>query len=42
VLIDDPDKVLSYRMSYDLVRDAALTPAESTAFVKCLLEECRS
>ncbi|WP_405881360.1 helix-turn-helix domain-containing protein [Streptomyces sp. NBC_01136] len=41
-LIDDPDKVLSLRLSYDLVRDAALTPAESTAFIKRLLEECRS
>ncbi|MEV6538311.1 helix-turn-helix transcriptional regulator [Streptomyces sp. NPDC051665] len=41
-LIDDPDKVLSFRLSYDLVRDAALTPAESTAFIKRLLEECRS
>lgn len=40
-VIDDPDKVLSIRLSYDLVRDAALTPAESTAFVKRLLEECR-
>ncbi|MGW6910191.1 helix-turn-helix domain-containing protein [Streptomyces sp. NPDC054940] len=36
-VIDDPDKVLSFRLSYDLVRDAA----ESTAFVKRLLEECR-
>ncbi|MFE2967691.1 helix-turn-helix domain-containing protein [Streptomyces sp. NPDC059340] len=41
-LIDDPDKVLSLRLSYDLVRDAALTPAESTAFIKRLLEDCRS
>jgi len=41
-LIDDPDKVLSFRLSYDLVRDAALTPAESMAFIKRLLEECRS
>ncbi|MFJ4981612.1 helix-turn-helix domain-containing protein [Streptomyces coeruleorubidus] len=41
-LIDDPDKVLSFRWSYDLVRDAALTPEESTAFIKRLLEECRS
>ncbi|MFI9171708.1 helix-turn-helix domain-containing protein [Streptomyces lincolnensis] len=40
-VIDDPDKVLSFRLSYDLVRDAALTPSESTAFVKRLLEECR-
>lgn len=41
-LIDDPDKVLSCRLSYDLVRDAALTPEQSTAFIKRLLEECRS
>jgi transcriptional regulator with XRE-family HTH domain len=41
-LIDDPDKVLAYRSSYDLVRDAALTPTESTTFIKRLLEECRS
>ncbi|KFG02730.1 DNA-binding protein [Streptomyces scabiei] len=41
-LIDDPDKVLSFRLSYDLVRDAALTPEQSTAFIKRLLEECRS
>lgn len=41
-LIDDPDKVLSFRLSYDLVRDAALSPTESTAFIKRLLEECRS
>ncbi|GCB49343.1 helix-turn-helix transcriptional regulator [Streptomyces sp. NL15-2K] len=41
-LIDDLDKVLSFRLSYDLVRDAALTPVESTAFIKRLLEECRS
>lgn len=41
-LIDDPDKVLALRLSYDLVRDAALPPAESTAFIKRLLKECRS
>ncbi|MEU9466012.1 helix-turn-helix transcriptional regulator [Streptomyces avermitilis] len=41
-LVDDPDKVLAFRLSYDLVRDAALPPAESTAFIKRLLEECRS
>ncbi|MEU2751524.1 Scr1 family TA system antitoxin-like transcriptional regulator [Streptomyces collinus] len=40
-LIDDPDKVLSFRWSYDLVRDAALTPQKSTVFIKCLVEECR-
>ncbi|WNZ10472.1 helix-turn-helix transcriptional regulator [Streptomyces sp. 11x1] len=42
VLIDETDKVLSFRLSYDLVRDAALTPEESTAFIKNRLEECRS
>ncbi|WSQ10174.1 helix-turn-helix domain-containing protein [Streptomyces sp. NBC_01231] len=41
-LVEDPDKVLAFRLSYDLVRDAALTPVESTAFIKRLLEECRS
>ncbi|GAB2752862.1 helix-turn-helix domain-containing protein [Streptomyces bullii] len=41
-LIHDLDKVLRFRSSYDLVRDAALTPAESTAFIKRLLEECRA
>ncbi|MFM9589988.1 helix-turn-helix domain-containing protein [Streptomyces scabiei] len=41
-LIDDTDKVLSFRLSYDLVRDAALTPEQSTAFIKGLLEESRS
>ncbi|MER6381713.1 helix-turn-helix transcriptional regulator [Streptomyces sp. NPDC001250] len=41
-LVEDPDKVLTFRLSYDLVRDAALTPAESTAFIKRLLKECRS
>ncbi|MDX3641210.1 helix-turn-helix transcriptional regulator [Streptomyces sp. MB09-02B] len=39
-LIDDPDKVLSFRLSYDLVRDVALTPEQSSAFIKRLLEEC--
>ncbi|MEV5339044.1 helix-turn-helix transcriptional regulator [Streptomyces sp. NPDC052676] len=41
-LVQDPDKVLRFRLSYDLVRDAALTPTESTAFIKRLLEECGS
>ena len=41
-LIQDPDKVLRFRLSYDLVRDASLSPAESTAFMQRLLEECRS
>jgi transcriptional regulator with XRE-family HTH domain len=41
-LVEDPDRVLAFRLSYDLVRDAALTPVESTAFIKRLLEEHRS
>ncbi|MGI5426810.1 helix-turn-helix domain-containing protein [Streptomyces sp. CA-179760] len=40
-LIAEADKVLRFRLSYDRVRDAALTPLESTAFIKRLLEECR-
>ncbi|MEY9992422.1 transcriptional regulator with XRE-family HTH domain [Streptomyces sp. V4I8] len=40
-LFEDLDRVLAFRLSYDLVRDAALTPVESTAFIKRLLEECR-
>ncbi|GAA2765035.1 helix-turn-helix transcriptional regulator [Streptomyces paradoxus] len=40
-LITQADKVLRFRLSYDRVRDAALTPVESTAFIKRLLEECR-
>jgi transcriptional regulator with XRE-family HTH domain len=41
-LFDDPDRVMAFRLSYDLVRDAALPPAESIAFIKRLLEERRS
>ncbi|EKX65052.1 XRE family transcriptional regulator [Streptomyces ipomoeae] len=40
-LIEDPERVLAFRLAYDRVRDAALTPVESTAFIKRLLEECR-
>ncbi|MFF7868818.1 helix-turn-helix domain-containing protein [Streptomyces qaidamensis] len=40
-LITEADKVLRFRLSYDRVRDAALTPVESTAFIKRLQEECR-
>ncbi len=40
-VIDDPDKVLSFRLSYDRVRDAALTPTESMAYIRRLQEECR-
>ncbi|WP_344539935.1 helix-turn-helix transcriptional regulator [Streptomyces levis] len=40
--ITDADKVLHFRLSYDRVRDAALTPVESTAFIRRLLEECRA
>jgi hypothetical protein len=40
-LVTEADKVLRFRLSYDRVRDAGLTPLESTAFIKRLLEECR-
>ncbi|MFF7163890.1 helix-turn-helix domain-containing protein [Streptomyces sp. NPDC008086] len=41
-LFEDPDRVMDFRLSYDLVRDAALPPVESAAFIKRLLEEHRS
>ncbi|MGW1465619.1 helix-turn-helix domain-containing protein [Streptomyces sp. NPDC002308] len=41
-LIDEPDKVTSYRLSYDRVRDLALSPAESLVFIRGVLEEHQS
>ncbi|MFD4861589.1 helix-turn-helix domain-containing protein [Streptomyces atratus] len=41
-LIDDPDKVTDYRLSYDRVRDLALSPSDSLAFIRGVLEEHRS
>lgn len=41
-LIDEPDKVTSYRLSYDRVRDLALPPSDSLAFIRGILEEHKS
>ncbi|WP_328321883.1 Scr1 family TA system antitoxin-like transcriptional regulator [Streptomyces sp. NBC_00388] len=41
-LIDDPDKVTSYRLAYDRIRDLALSPSDSMAFIRGVLEEHRS
>ncbi|MEV6163940.1 helix-turn-helix transcriptional regulator [Streptomyces sp. NPDC052052] len=41
-LVDDLDKVADYRLSYDRVRDLALSPSGSLAFIRGVLEEHRS
>ncbi|MEU9201051.1 helix-turn-helix transcriptional regulator [Streptomyces sp. NPDC048332] len=41
-LIEDPAAVTRYRLSYDRLRDLALPPPESTAFIRGVLEEHRS
>ncbi|MEU1086630.1 helix-turn-helix transcriptional regulator [Streptomyces sp. NPDC005892] len=41
-LVDEPDKVTAYRLSYDRVRDLALSPAESLAFIRGVLEDLPS
>ncbi|MFJ6601516.1 helix-turn-helix domain-containing protein [Streptomyces lydicus] len=40
-LIDDPSEVAQYRLSYDRVRDMALSPQDSASFVEQLLEDSR-
>lgn len=40
-LIDEADKVADYRLSYDRVRDRALSPSDSLAFIRGILEEHR-
>ncbi|MGC5343562.1 helix-turn-helix domain-containing protein [Streptomyces sp. DT24] len=40
-LIDEPDKVAGYRLAYDRVRDLALSPSDSIAFIRSVLEEQR-
>jgi len=41
-LIEDPDEVLRERSSYDRLRDLALSPSDSLAFIRGVLEEYRS
>lgn len=38
-LFEDPDEVLRERLSYDRLRDLALSPPDSLAFIRDLLEE---
>ncbi|MFC7828546.1 helix-turn-helix domain-containing protein [Streptomyces sp. NPDC057375] len=42
VLMDDPEDVLRHCLSYDRLRDLALSPSDSLAFIKDVLEEHRS
>ncbi|MBV7696850.1 helix-turn-helix transcriptional regulator [Streptomyces sp. TRM70350] len=41
-LTEEPDGVLRHRLSYDRLRDLALSPSDSLAFVRDVLEEHRS
>jgi transcriptional regulator with XRE-family HTH domain len=42
LLMDDPDDVLHHRLSYDRLRDLALSPSDSLTFIRDVLEEHRS
>lgn len=42
LLTDDPEDVLHHRLSYDRLRDLALSPSDSLTFMKDVLEEHRS
>ncbi|MFB7935200.1 Scr1 family TA system antitoxin-like transcriptional regulator [Streptomyces sp. NPDC056039] len=42
LLTDDPGAVLRHRLSYDLLRDLALSPSDSLTFIRDVLEEHRS
>lgn len=42
LLMDDPEDVLRHRLSYDQLRDLALSPSDSLTFIKDVLEEHRS
>lgn len=41
-LIEESDDFLKYRLAYDRIRNAALTPLESVTFIERILEEHRS
>lgn len=41
-LVEDPKEVTRYRLSYDRVRDLALSPSDSAAFIRGISEEYRS
>jgi hypothetical protein len=39
LLMDDPEEVLHHRLSYDRLRDLALSPSDSLTFIRDVLEE---
>ncbi|WP_329353527.1 helix-turn-helix domain-containing protein [Streptomyces sp. NBC_01261] len=41
-LTEDPDDILRYRLSYDRLRDLALSPSDSLTFIRGVLEDHRS
>jgi hypothetical protein len=41
-LAEEPDEVLRLRLSYDRLRDLALSPPDSLTFIRDVLEEHRS
>ncbi|MDG9718724.1 helix-turn-helix transcriptional regulator [Streptomyces sp. DH24] len=41
LLIDDPEDALRHRLSYDHLRDLALTPSDSLTFIRDVLKEYR-
>ncbi|MFD5396285.1 helix-turn-helix domain-containing protein [Streptomyces sp. NPDC127097] len=40
-LIEEPEEVEQYRLSYDRLRDEALSPSDSAAFIEQLVEDSR-
>jgi hypothetical protein len=42
LLMDDPEDVLHHRLSYDRLRDLALSPSDSLTFIRDVLKEHRS
>ena len=42
VLMDEPEDVLRHHLSYDRLRDLALSPSDSLTFIRDVLEEHRS
>ncbi|MFG2284597.1 DUF5753 domain-containing protein [Streptomyces sp. NPDC048595] len=40
-LIEEPEEIARYRLSYDRLRDAALQPSDSAAFIRQLVEDSR-
>ncbi|MFI1536451.1 helix-turn-helix domain-containing protein [Streptomyces anandii] len=41
VLMDEPEDVAHHRLSYDRLRDLALSPSDSLKLIRAVLKECR-